>query len=293
MALARVTRVATATSTGNQDIRIAGMTDTPNAALFIASYADANNGNRSHGILSVGAATAVGDEWCVSVSCQDNVNPSNTDRRIFDNCFGLLNHAGNIYSSADFVEFLADPGSGAGVRINWTSAPASILLTVVLFVVDNAKAGYYNSSSTVDGITAVNTGFEPTLLIGSGTGQSSIENKNSVAKMSLGFAINSTPITQSNVSIKWNNGASSSVSEARHDGSHFVTNLNNAAAINWRSEITAFSATGFTETIRDSGSGDLICYLALDTGNTDIWMDTIATPIATGNDSVTGVWFPT
>jgi len=158
------TQVAVNTSTGNQTITATKLYgQTPKAALFIISRATTNGTAVSTAALGVGATDGV-SEWAQTALSADGVGTSFTRRgHTLSACVTLLGLAGTYEAEATFASF----GAGS-VTINWSTAPASgRLLTVVLLAGTELYIdfGTYQMPLTVNASVAVNTGFNPDVVI--------------------------------------------------------------------------------------------------------------------------------
>lgn len=195
----KVTRVAANTSTGDQDIRISGLTETPNAVVITWTLAIADNTVANDLGFGIGAATATTERWSLCVWADDAAATTASRRDIQnDQLITIRNAAGGLDAEADFVSFLSDAGSGAGVRINWSNAPAAAyLLTVTLFAANDALAGTYAAGGSNGATTTVTPGFPSDLILGAYNGMQVNNLDVSDARISIGACDGS--LSQGNV----------------------------------------------------------------------------------------------
>lgn len=285
-----VTRVACNTSTGTQDITVSGF-GTPKAALFICSVGVTDGTAAADLNMSIGAATGVSNEWCLSVSAENGVGTTSTFGTTDSDRCVRINNAGSssVDGEAEFSAFITD-----GVRINWTNAPsAAWLLTVVLFGGSDLSAHANNAAlgnSTDNAVDVTAPGFEPTLVITATQGSSGIDSGDTHLQHSVGFIHNNGAVTQRAAAYRYTNGSATSSPDGRCTESYGIMQIDSSAALDWGGEFSAFDGSGFTVTTRNAGGNDTaLMYLALRLGGTEIgWVDTVDTPTATGNDTESG-----
>jgi len=292
-----VTRVACSTAAGNQFITAPGLSDlTPKAAYFIVVDAVEDGTASAGAVLGIGAATGAANRWSVSWSAQDNVGTTNTNRRATtDECvLKILNNSGNVDGEADFVAFIPN-----GIQINWGNAPASaFLMIVVLFAGTdlNAQAATFTMAAAQDATVDINTvGFEPDVLLTAGHGNPFNDTAYATSFVSYGLVLNKTPVEQYAICNQSADGQGTTRIGGR---------ITDDYGISWNSSTTGnpllagefgtFDAQGFSCTTRlaAAGSSEEVGFLALSFGGVVSFEGgIIATPTATGNDSVTDPGF--
>jgi hypothetical protein len=288
-----VTRVACNTSTGTQDITITAF-GTPKAALFICSEATTDGTAASNYQLSVGAATGVSNEWCLSVNSEDGQASADTQSSTDSDRVIRINTAGTntVDGDAEFTAFITD-----GVRINWITAPsAAWLLTVVLFGGDDLSAhansvGLGDATDNAVDITA--PGFEPTLIIAACNDALAMDANQTHIEPSIGFVHNGVGVSHGNATVYMANGAANGSPDGRCTESYGVMGLNTSGGLDWGGEFGSFDSSGFTVTTRNAGANSTsLMYLALGLAGTEAgYVGTVNTPTSTGNDGQTGPGF--
>lgn len=290
---AAVTRAACNTSSGNQDITIAGF-GTPKAALFICSVATSNGSAASDFNLSIGAATGAANEWCLSVNNEDGQPDTDTAATTdSDKCI-RINTAGTatVDGEAEFAAFITD-----GVRINWTNAPAAAwLLTVVLFGGSDLSAHANNvalGNSLDNAVDVTAPGFEPTLVIAVCQGGLGMDANATSLQHSIGVVHNGVGVSQRSAGFRHSNGSSEGAPDGRCTETYGILQITTSATLDWGGEFGTFDGSGFTVTTRNAGANSTsLMYLAIRLGGSESgWVGTVDTPTSPGDDSETGPGF--
>ncbi len=296
-AVTGITRAAIRTSVGQQDFRDPNMKVIPNAAFFILSGALVNGSVADGALFGIGAATGLSDQWSSCGGAVNGVIASSQTRKSrvdTNNCILIMEPSppATITGLADFVTFLSDVGAGAGIRVDWSVASSiAYLITVILFRVDNALALTY-AGGTQDVPTAHAVGFEPTLLLGFFNNVSPAFATQSNFGFSVGFASNQFGIIdQAENANFFQSGITPAASggQIRKDGIVAAVSASGIEAN--RNEITGFSSAGFTTTHRTATTTSLVGVLALDCGDSRVWVGTVNSPTVAGSVSESGPGF--
>lgn len=282
-------RAAANTSPGSQVFLDPNMTVTPNGARFIISRAVTDGTAAAHATLGYGAATSTTARWCCGIQVDDAAGTTNANRIFMnDQCICILNTTGSaVEGEADFVQFIPNTGSGAGVEVTWGDAPAgAYFVTVELYAMNAIACGTYVTGASAGATTTVTPGFPSTLILAATTGSATLDTLAIHGTMSAGACAGN--LSQFMVAtIDRNTQAATQVSlQARND--RIVSDISTTGVENWGSEITSITATTFVATQRiANGGGDLVGYLAMDTGSIATWVGTFSSPTSTGNQSIT------
>jgi hypothetical protein len=301
--IADVTRAASNTSTGTQDITIADF-GTPKAALLMATYTETDGTAIVDSGFSIGACDGT-NQWTVHCNSEDAQGTTDTNRETSTSKVVIINTPGTnvAYAEAAFSAWITD-----GIRINWTTAPATaILVTVVLFGGDDLSVHVNNKqlSDTVDTTTDItDPGFESDLVIAATAGISSATaSGNIIQPLSIGIVHNdrASTITQRCMAFADRNGqATSRVLNAMRSDSGLVAYSSIVAApsetqLDWYADFNTFDSSGFSITEKNAGANSsYVFYLALRLGSSptvDGKIITYTPPTSTGNDGETGVGF--
>lgn len=281
----RVVQAALNTTTGNQDITLAGF-GTPTACVVVVTPATTNGTAANDAFMSFGVATSSTNRWAGSVADEHGAATTDMYRSFYtDEVIDLKDEAGTQLVDADFVSFITD-----GIRINITTAPASAYLAMVLLIIaTNQYANYFTLSTENTEVDVTDPTFEPEVLIPfsynlGGTGENAFHNH------SFGLVHNGASVTQACIARANNEGQATSANHTTLFSTRGAAQIsNNTGATNWTCEFSNFDASGFSATARDGNSGgDSVGYLALDfNGELDISLDIIDSPTSTGNHSET------
>lgn len=278
-------------STGTQDFRVAGMTETPNAALFILTNATADGTPATDALISFGAADGANQWAIIGRDTDGQASTSNRVRSIEDGCICVIDTSNVIIGQAGFSSFLADAGSGAGVQINISNAfETAYLLTIILFSVPGARAGSYTTGAAVNDTTSVSgLSFDPNVLIAACGGIAIPANSNPIL-YSLGLAVSGSG--QECIGFRDSNGGAVGLPSFRIFDSRVAAQVDINGNVAWSSELTSWDTGGFTVTQRSlGGSGDEVGYLVLDTGDRAAWCGIVTSPTSTGNQAITSPTF--
>lgn len=284
--IARVTRVACPTSTGNQDITISGF-GTPKAALFIVTQATADGTAADHAQLMVGATDGT-NQWAAAMTSENGLTTTDDfTGQSTAACVNILDPAGG---SADGVAAFSAWITN-GVRINWSNAPASAyLMTVVLFGGSDlsAYAGALDMADTVgSAVSVTGVGFRPTDLITVKVGYTSTHRPIAVGVVHDESGTES----QGYVGIACRDGQTTTL-VGGISSSTMASGYLTGAVMYTEAEILDFGADGFDCYTRDSNTGATVIYfLALRITTYSSWKGAITTPTSTGNQAQTGPGF--
>lgn len=261
MAYVKTKIISAAATGGTQTFQDPSTAWTPSAALFFVSAAAAADTPTAPAKLCIGAATGSSEQWCASIRSADNVGTMDTERlMLVDACMVLINNgAASEEISASFSSF----GEGS-VTVIWSGTPANAyVVTVVLFYCKFALASTYTMSGSINGLTSVTVGFEPTVIIG-GYASAAAGSVSSPAMLSIGVSYNDTFPVQYSHSIQDADGVGTSFTVGHLSGTYFAFTAGGSGVVDKASEITAFNSTGFQARQRlASGSAELVGYLAL------------------------------
>ncbi len=282
-----VTRVSINTTTGTQDIVVAGF-GTPKLALFTLSHAITDGVVRDGINASFGAADGT-NEWAVSCKAQHNVGNSNTSRRSATDEIAFVVDGGSGHNPTVEINFDSFIANGVRINIGLNDGASAYLLTVTLFRGDDLAVEVGTKTLATDTNTVtVTPGFELNALI---TGSSITpvfgDTTTATAFLSMGFAsYDGDNINQTAFVYRSNDaaGAAETVGDVRTDG--VITVPADRFAILENITDTAFD-------IRSSGFTSWeLGYVAIGLSNgAKAWAGILDSPTGTGNNSWTGVGF--
>lgn len=187
---------AARTTTGTQDYTVSGF-GTPKLAMFFVTFATANNTETAHAVLGIGStdgtrnvSTTYSDKDAVATTvCKSRGNTSN--------CVLLHNQDGTVIGRAAFSSWITD-----GVRINWSTAPASGYLVTCLLVGGSVSNAYTNVATVPFGteptLDVTAPGFEPDIVISYAVeGNAFNDTQRAAFTPNMGFAVRgANPATQ-------------------------------------------------------------------------------------------------
>jgi hypothetical protein len=280
-------RTVTNTSIGNQTFRDSQLHTTPNAAMFIITSAITDGTASSDSVLGIGFATSTSERVAICQWDDDAVGTTATRRRsIEDGCIFVITSTGTITAQADFVQFDADVGSGAGVTINWTDAPdAAYLITVILFDATNAKVGTFLTPASNGGAVAPSIGFQANVFLFIAA-SGAIPDSSATALLSFGIAGGN--LTQRCWVTRSANGVADTDVSSQFLNNRVSARLQSGGTVLNATELTAVGATDFTITQRTGAGGtDEVGYLALQFDDENYWIGDTDTPTAIGTQTIT------
>jgi len=288
-----IVRVASDTGGGNQDITTTKLRgQIPKAAMFVLTYAITDGTVANHAVFSVGAATAVAEQWVVSVMSENNVGTTESRRRgATDECVMILNPAGAgaIDGEAAFVAFIAD-----GVRINWGNAPSAAFLLEVTLIAGRsvtAKASKFTLGNVNIAVDVNTVGFEPDVLFTACHGTRIDDASRTDWMLSHGVVLNKASIVQLSYAQQSYQAAAASRLTSRITDDYGIMQVWDGV-FNWGGEFSAFDAQGFTCTSRIGDSNDDVAFLALAFDNVvDFSAAIIDSPTGNGDQTVTNPAF--
>lgn len=283
------TRFTTATSTGTQDITIAGF-GTPQAAIFVWNGNNITaDGVADHAIIGIGCTDGT-RQWNMGVTDENGVATTDTGRRVDDDrCVWIHDENTVAKAAAEFSAWITD-----GIRLNWSFNILGTGVSVTAILIGgatNVYAGFAQLHSTVDSATDVtDPGFEPSMVLGANVGRGDMDSADNWAILSLGCGINDGSDTQR--CIAWHSvyAAATSQVSALTFSNRISAQLTNDA-VTYSVEIDDFDANGFSLISRGAGAGgDYMAYFAMETEKS-VWCGSKDSPTSTGNQAVTGVGF--
>lgn len=290
-----VVRAAVNTVAGTQDFTTSNLGGlTPVAAMFLIGNPTADGTGTAHAIWGMGATSGSGEQWAWSVSSEDALGSTNTNRRgMSDQCIAIIDYNANtVDGEAAFDSFITN-----GVRINWGDAPAdAYLMTVWLFAGTGmeAHAGIVDMPNVLDGTVDITApGFAGDVLI---TGTAAL-NFNDTGqdnwRWALGCAVDDGSDTQRMIASQWGDAKPSAQCGAQFSTA-YASGLvaGNNGQLVWAAEVGSWDASGFTVTNREAATPNDFGYLFLSLGGeADKWLGTIATPTTIGTEDYTGPGF--
>lgn len=284
-------QAAVNTAIGNQTFRDPDLIYTPTAALLIMSNATIAGTPANNLIMSVGAVTSTTERWCIAEYEEHGIATAICRRRtVEDGCALLIDGANTVVAKADFVQWEADAGAGAGITINWSNAPeGAYLMTIFLFNADDAQAGTVLTHPTLDNTRTVSTGFESSAILCANAGLA-IPASNSDRNFSFGFGVRD--LEQRAFAVRAGHGSGATNDSGRFFANRMCGEVDNLGAVLWSFELTAVNPTDFVLTQRDVGEGIVeVGYLALDLGTANCWVGEFNTPVSNGLSAKIGVGF--
>lgn len=286
-----IVRAATNTSTGNQTFRDSTLTETPNAAILIITSAVTDNTAAADANFGIGFARSTSERLAFATFEDDAVATTATRRQSVENgCVLVINSAGTEVAKADFVQWEADAGSGAGMTINWSNAPeAAFLLTIIFFKATNVKVGTYLTPASNGGTVATTVSFESDVIFTVAPADS-IPNSSATALISIG--VGAKNLTQRCWVYRSANSAADTDVSAQYLTNRISARLQSGGAVLNATELTAVSSTDFTMTQRSgTGGTDEVGYLAMEFEGLSLWVGDVNSPTSTGIQNVTTGFF--
>ncbi len=287
------TQAAVITSTGNQTFTASNYGGgIPKAAIFMMGDATSVDTRTSDARFGYGVAISTTKRWALGGQSENGSANSDTDSfLITDGCMQILSDGGAVVGKADFVSFGVN-----NVTIDWTTAPFSAhLLTVVLIGGSGVTvdAGTYNPNAALDGVTVVSglTSSARKIVFHAGNGEdptASIPGH----RISLGYAFwDGSSIVQGQSAFNDRHAVSTTATNSFIGPDRVFFEIINTGALRYSIELTAFSATSFDATTRNTtgDASNVLGYLVLNVPNTiDASIAVIDTPTSTGNQAFTG-----
>jgi hypothetical protein len=279
--------VAIPTTTGNQDITIAGF-GTPKAAIVILSGAVSADTARANGLLSIGYADSAGTAYVAGNCAQDAQATAATGRTNYNGSLvSFPNFSGSARTNevATFVSWITD-----GIRINWATAPAAAyLMTVIFFGGDGTISSKVGSVDLGTGTAAINTtlGFTPSLIFPLGIGVAAdLVTGNLVVSMGAWTPSSGQgSITAVNIDAAATKDLQGYASSSAAFAQVFSAGLQYVVTL-------GTYASGFSATPSANSSSDVMGYLALEfDAGTGVNVSVETLPTATGSFSKTGLSF--
>ena len=283
----RAVRQAVNTAIGNQDFDVSGWTPTPQAALYLATYATADNSPADHGVMGIGLAVSSSERHTGGARNEHGVDTSDTSRRtISDECIVILNPAdGSVDGEADFVQFNA-----GGSRVNWGDAPSAAFLMTALYFSGFDDVDLQKVDMSASSPQTVTVGFQADIVIIVSTNGANSDTVHVNSELGMGLAVRGSGQGHL-VGFSADNKGSTEVIRG-------ISNTNfwgGSGGGDWTytMSIGSFDATGFDLT--RTGNADttddwFILSLKLPTG-ISAWCGGIASPTSSGDDPQTGPGF--
>ena len=283
-----VVRASAPTSSGLIDFAATGF-GTPTAAIFYLTNTGGNadgTPNEEDAFLSVGFSDGGNDAYCGFRFY--NVASSNGYRGQNDAyCIAQPGSTGEL----GYGTIATGAGAGfydGGAKLYWNviNSVYSPEIVAVLIKGVSSAAGFFTVNSTQNAATSVSgLAFQPVALFTSCIGLSTQDSVTGVPIFAYGCAVDDGSDTQ-RFSALSNVDGSTVTSTAYLSTSGCCGQVYNGT-VNWYGELTAWNSDGFSVTTRTGGSGgDVVAYLALSDGGSNLSLDTLTTPTATGADSI-------
>jgi hypothetical protein len=284
----RVVRVELNATTGNQDITVPGLTWTPKAARFLASYATSSANPTTSARASVGASDGTDQFVCCFASGN-----------------GVSHNSNNVYrrGATDAVIMIITPGGGGvdieagfsafiagGVRVNvGTTNARAVYVTVELFggTALQAKAGTLALAAQNSTSTAT-VGFEPDAILIDSHVLAFNDTAGLAAITTSGFCSwDGSTIRQASHYYRSDSTSTTNVRGLVRDAAAYCMDTGRYA------EVTAINSTQFVMTSRGADLSTFATgYLAFNFGGeAEAWAGVLDTPTATGNHDFTGPSF--
>ena len=287
----RAVRQAVNTATGNQDFNVSGWSAAVQAALYIATYATADNSAADHSVIGLGLATSSSQRHTGGVRDEHDVGTTDCSRRtISDECIVILDPVdGSVDGEADFVQFNA-----GGSRVTWGAAPSAAFLMTALYFsgFDNVNLQKVDMSGTSP--QTVTIGFEADIVINISANGPNADTVHINSELGMGFATwNGATVRQGHIVGFGANGegAASPRRGIRNDSF-----WGGSGDLQWtyRLSIGSFTETGFDLTrafgLADTSDDWFILSLKLPSG-LSAWCGDVESPTSTGTDPQTGPGF--
>lgn len=269
---------AAPTSTGNQDITAANLTQTPKAALlFIQANTSLDAAQGNIGFYGMGATDGT-NQWAAG-GWRDGA--TSASRANTTSCVLLCDNAGTV-GQASFVSFI--PG---GIRINWTTAlPSAYRMMAVFFYGASLQVAVGVQTTPSTSGTTVTTGFRPSVVF-VGTNNATIDNSLRTGwLMTFGASDGTNQRSTSRYSVASNN-------KAQHFASVTGSEVGPTPNVAYTIAVDTFAASSFKMTASAAaGSSDDFGWLALNYGGaSQVSVGTWAMPTSSGSASKTGLAF--
>lgn len=272
-------------SAGNHTITADLRGQTPVAVLCYLFGTDQEETPEAHAMLSMGAATAVGEQWCTSVRSRDNNTPSSTGRiGMTDECICKLFLGSNaVDGECTFNEFVVN-----GVTITTGNAFSSSYYALFVFLVGDVEAhaaAYTLAAAEDDDIDITAPGFEFDFMLTGGHANPFNDSGSTTMFVSMGLVLNlATGLEQYSICYAGYNGQNPSAIYAELSSSYgWGAVISSGLAL--AAEYSDVDSEGFTSTTRLAGasSSEGVGYLAVKLNGTGFDGGLIDSPIATGH----------
>lgn len=250
--------VAASTSTGNQDITVAGWTETPVFARLAWGWGT-TSGVRTNGTQTAVGMAGGGSQVCSGARTRHNVGTSGCRRYRYED--RILNSIGattdTIVANASFVSFIS-----GGIRINWVTASGSARLIQATFwagtdILDVAVGQFLNNQAQ-DAELSLNVGFQPTVGLFAATGSASGNVTSGSSNLSLGFFNDNGGAIQQAMNCNFGDDASTTMVQTNRYRDTRIAMLANdttgGLAVSADIEVTTIESTGLGMTKRTGGS---------------------------------------
>jgi hypothetical protein len=275
------TRVNLSGGTGLLDITIPGI-GTPKAAIFILSWATADNTASTNAKMSIGFTDGVRNR-CADLTSNDNGGTSVCSRGFNNSVYHLRSGGGTLHQEGVFDAWIPD-----GIRINQTTGVTNCLATVVLIggTEPQCYVGTLTNNASIGGTAAItDPGFTPHTIFFVSANTTSTHVADACLAWGCADRVGGVT-TQRSAGIAELNGAATTSVAAYFSNAHACKVLSDAAA-GVGIDITSFDANGFTATTRDVAASTSWGYLAVTWGTRQHALSTVFSPTATGASAQT------
>jgi len=281
------------TSLGNQSFSTADFGGgTPKAAFFIVSTGETDGVAAAHDICAIGCCDGT-NQWSLSYRGEDARGTSTScGRRHHDtDCIVIINQPNDtVDGAADFVSFDTN-----GVTVDWNDASGTAyMIEIWLFGGDDMQVDVatFTPGAEDTEVNVETVGFEADLLILGAASFIFNEGANAQTRFSIGFVENTgAGENQAAYCRQLRSGVTTTEAYGLVHNNRGISDMTLAGGAAARGEITTFDSVGFSHFSRDAAGTGEVGYLAIDTGDRDVYVGNFTTPTGTGEQPQTGPGF--
>ncbi|MFN0059433.1 MAG: C25 family cysteine peptidase [Planctomycetota bacterium] len=244
-------------STGNRSITGVGFRPTVVLFIYAGLLTSSVPGSQQNAACGMGAMDASGDQWALSGFSEDAVGDSYSKRAQRTNA--CIHHETDISFTASFVSMDSD-----GYTVNFSSVQSGSQIMAVSLAGMNAKAGFFNKSTSgapaSQSITI--SEFRPTLLLL--TSFQNVTSGSVLDHMRFGFGMTDGTNEGATALTDGHNVGTSVVDSIDSTSKVFIKANNSTATTDAQADLTSFDTNGFTLnwTTNDAVATEIL-YLAL------------------------------
>lgn len=258
---------------------------TPKAAAFWVFGTNADGSPSIHALMSMGVATAVGEQWCIAWRSRSGVTPSSTGRlAMTDECMATLWPGSSaIDGEATFKEFVAN-----GVTVTTGNAWSDNFYVLVLLLAGDIEvyADNYTLAYTEDNsVDITDPGFEFDFMLTSGHAQPINDTGYTTMFATMGLVLNlASGLEQYSLCYSAYNGQAAAAIYTVLS-TNYGWGITTSGGIALAAEYSDIDSNGFTSTTRinDASDSEAVCYLAVKLNGVSFDGGIIDLPTSTGD----------